>query len=123
MRALGVTGDTYHEEEEAHARTMASQAASARIGRLYDEWPAHRELIEHLQAQYAHRDRHLAENQGDGMSIEAETELIEHGRIRRAVIDAERDAIIGLRDRGAISAEALRRVERDLDLEELRLEA
>ena len=123
MRALGVTGDTYHEEEEAHARTMASLAASARIGRLYGEWPAHRELIEHLQAQYAHRDRHLAENQGDGMSVEAETELIEHGRIRRAVIDAERDAIIGLRDRGAISAEALRRVERDLDLEELRLEA
>ena len=39
------------------------------------------------------------------------------------VIDAERDAIIQLRDRGAINDEVLRRLERDLDLEELRLEA
>jgi len=39
------------------------------------------------------------------------------------VIDAERDAIIQLRDRGAINDVVLRRLERDLDLEELRLEA
>lgn len=123
IRVLGVGGDSSHQEEESHARRIAIRAAGDRIERLAEEWPTHRELIDNLRAQYQHRDRHLAEHDGDGPSREAETELIEHSRIRRAVIDAERDAIIGLRDRGAISDDALRRVERDLDLEELRLEA
>jgi hypothetical protein len=39
------------------------------------------------------------------------------------VIEAERDAIIDLRDRDEISDDVLRRIERDLDLEELRMEA
>jgi CPA1 family monovalent cation:H+ antiporter len=39
------------------------------------------------------------------------------------VIEAERDAIIDLRDRDEISDDVQRRIERDLDLEELRMEA
>jgi CPA1 family monovalent cation:H+ antiporter len=39
------------------------------------------------------------------------------------VIEVERGAIIDLRDRGEISDDILRRIERDLDLEELRMEA
>ena len=49
--------------------------------------------------------------------------MLEHGQIKRAVIDAERAAILDLRQRGEIGDQAWRRVERDLDLEELRLEA
>jgi hypothetical protein len=40
---------------------------------------------------------------------------------RRGLIAAEREEIVALRDRGEVSAEAMRRVERDLDLEESRL--
>jgi CPA1 family monovalent cation:H+ antiporter len=39
------------------------------------------------------------------------------------VIDAERESVIRMRDRGDVSDEVMRRLERDLDLEELRLEA
>ena len=39
------------------------------------------------------------------------------------MIDAEREAVLRMREDGAISDEAFRRVERDLDLEELRMEA
>ena len=39
------------------------------------------------------------------------------------MIEAEREAVIRLRDDGRISDDVMRRVERDLDLEELRLEA
>ncbi len=65
---------------------------------------------------------------GDGSNdpvrdAHAEQELVEHRLIRRAVIDAERDAVLRLRDRGAINDEVWRRIERDLDLEELRMEA
>ena len=39
------------------------------------------------------------------------------------MIDAERRAIIDLRDQGAIGDEVLRRVQRDLDLETMLLES
>ncbi len=39
-------------------------------------------------------------------------------RLRREVIAAERSALITLRDQGQIDVEVVRRLERDLDLEE-----
>ena len=39
-----------------------------------------------------------------------------------AVLAAERESLLTLRERGAISEEVHRVVERDLDLEELRME-
>ena len=38
------------------------------------------------------------------------------------VFDAQREALVGLRNRGEISSEVMRMVERELDLEESRLE-
>jgi CPA1 family monovalent cation:H+ antiporter len=104
-------------QEEAYARYIAADAAAARIEDLAVRWPGHRELIDTLRAQYSHRTHHAEENQ------EAEQELLEHRQIRLSILNAEREALIALRDRGAISDETFRRVERDLDLEELRMEA
>jgi CPA1 family monovalent cation:H+ antiporter len=53
----------------------------------------------------------------------AEQELVEHRQIRRAVIDAQREAVLLMRDRGVIDNEVLRSIERELDLEEVRMEA
>ena len=39
---------------------------------------------------------------------------------RRELFDVERDTIVTLRDKGEINADVMRRVERDIDLEELR---
>jgi hypothetical protein len=64
-----------------------------------------------------------ASEDGIDPSTAAEQELLEHRLIRRAVIDAERATVLRLRDDGTISDEVWRRVERDLDLEELRMEA
>lgn len=41
----------------------------------------------------------------------------------REVIDAQREALLAMRDRGAIDDDALRNIERELDLEEIRMEA
>jgi Na+/H+ antiporter len=122
IRALGVTRDTGDVAEEREARRAANDAAVERIGLLATEWPEHVPLIDQLRTQYEHRLEHIAPA-GDEPRDESERELLEHRIIRREVIDAERDAIISLRDRGVISDEILRRIERDLDLEELRLEA
>jgi CPA1 family monovalent cation:H+ antiporter len=131
VRALGVSGDASAEREEQHARTVAAEAAVARIEQLAEQWPGHLPLIDALRAQYGHRASHLGEHgSSDGSDPdelvrdeEALQELLEHRQIRRAVIDAERGAILELRGRGSINDEAWRRVERDLDLEELRMEA
>ncbi len=111
-------------QEEAYARYIAADAATARIEGLAAEWPGHSELIDTLRAQYGHRSRHaelrqdLAEQDDD-----AEQELLEHRKIRLEILSAEREALLGLRERAAISDDVFRRVERDLDLEELRMEA
>jgi monovalent cation/hydrogen antiporter len=43
-------------------------------------------------------------------------------RLQQEVLQAERSAVIGLRDQGRIDDETLRLVERELDLEEQRLQ-
>jgi hypothetical protein len=51
-----------------------------------------------------------------------ESAQFSYRRLRTAMIDAERHAAVELRDRGVIGADALRRIERDLDLEAVLLE-
>jgi monovalent cation/hydrogen antiporter len=128
-RALRIGGDATTEREEGHARTVAAEAAVARLEDLAREWPGHLPLIDTLRSQYQHRSTHLFDGQTSGdagngqLDPAAEQELLEHRLIRRAVIDAERQAVLALRDGGSITDEVWRRVERDLDLEELRMEA
>ena len=122
IKLLGVSAGDGGAEEERQARLLASQAAVARIDTLEGDYPGHLELIEHLRETYAHRVEHIEPVEGQTID-EAEEELLEHRRIRRAVIDAEREAVIRMRDRGELSDEVMRRLERDLDLEELREDA
>jgi CPA1 family monovalent cation:H+ antiporter len=122
IRALGVVADG-DDHEEAHARMAAAEAAVLRIEELAEEWPGHLELIDALRAQYGHRASHVEMHHSDMPLDEREQELLEHRQIRAAVIDAEREALNQMRERGAVSDDVFRRVERDLDLEELRMEA
>ena len=46
----------------------------------------------------------------------------DYQRLRRELLEAERAAIVGLRRAGRISDEVMRRIERDLDLEDQRLD-
>jgi CPA1 family monovalent cation:H+ antiporter len=49
--------------------------------------------------------------------------IASHQRLYREIIQAERAALLELRDQGQIDNEVLREMERELDLEELRLRA
>lgn len=129
IRKLGVVEDGGEAHKELHARITAGEAATERIEQLAEEWPDHLPLIESLRAQYSHRSSHLGEKHTHGEdgepepSEDAEQEMLEHRLIRRAVIDAERDAILDLRSRGDITDDVWRRIERDLDLEAVRMDA
>jgi CPA1 family monovalent cation:H+ antiporter len=122
IRRLGITADSGDAHEEAHARMATAEAAVERIEELAREWPGHLELIDTLRAQYSHRATHIDPHHEDQLN-ESEQELLEHRQIRSAVVDAEREALLQMRERGAVTDDVFRRVERDLDLEELRMEA
>ena len=123
IRRLGVGDDGSEQHDEIHAREAANAAALERLEELVEEWPGHLELIDQMRARYQHAAEHLEhEHSDDEGEIPPDQEMIEHAAIRQAVIDAQRVAIIDLRDRRVIGDPALRRVERDLDLEELRAE-
>jgi len=121
IKKLGLAPDTSASHDEVHARGLTTEAALARLEELRAQWPGHIELIDQLRDRYTHRARHDEQHHEDGGA--AEQELLEHGLIRREVIDAERQAAVDLRDRGVITDDVLRRIERDLDLEDLRMEA
>ena len=99
-----------------------SNAALDRLIDLGDEFPGHLELVDQLRARYEHEGAHV-EPGADEPRDEAELERLEHFEIRDAVLTAQREAVIKLRDDGVISDEILRRVERDLDLEAVRSDA
>ena len=129
IKYLGVVDDGSVAREEAAARAAATKSALARLEELRSEVPGHLPLIDQLKERYEHRGEHLrddgnepAPTEPDDMTPE-EVEEMEHDEIRRSVISAERLAVLELRDRGEISDDALRAVERDLDLDELRREA
>jgi CPA1 family monovalent cation:H+ antiporter len=130
IRRLGVVDDGTTEHEELHARAVAAEAALVRLDEMRTEVPNHLPLLDQLRERYAHQNEHLVHDDSveptaadsEAMTPE-EVEEMEHDEIRRSVIAAERIAVLQLRDRGEISDDTLRIVERDLDLDELRNEA
>jgi CPA1 family monovalent cation:H+ antiporter len=122
IRALGLGSDDDEGHEESHARQELIDQALRRINELEKKWPTHKPLIDQLRTSYQHRAEH-EEQLHEAPGNEAEQELVEHRQIRSDVIDAQRDALREMRDRGAIDDDVLRNIERELDLEEIRMEA
>ena len=122
IRALGLGRDSGLRGEEARARAALLQAAGRRIDQLYPVWPGHHPLLDQLRETYRHRSEHV-ERQLDPAGDGEDQELIEHREIRRTVIDAEREALLRLRAEGEINDQVLRELERELDLEERRMDA
>jgi monovalent cation/hydrogen antiporter len=108
--------------EEAKARIHAASAALLRLDELADEDWVRPDTAERVRGGYDfRRDRFSARLDGhDRGSIEARSQDFQ--RLRRELLSAERAAVQELRRSGEISDEVARRVERDLDLEDARLE-
>jgi monovalent cation/hydrogen antiporter len=122
IKFLHLGGDEDERHEESHARQDLIEQALRRIDELQEQWPDHRPLIDQLREAYRHRAEH-EEQLHEAPGSEAEQELVEHRQIRSAVIDAQREKLQEMRNRGAIDDDVLRNIERDLDLEEVRMEA
>ena len=71
---------------------------------------------------YGYRKRRFAARAGKVEDDGYEDRSQAYQRAVRSVLDAQRDALVELRNRGEISNDVMHRVERELDLEDTRLE-
>jgi len=122
LRWLGVreTGEQ-DEREEIGARLRTAEAALARLEELTHESWMHPDALAHTRDRYRYRARHLrghADGTLDG-PLEAKSEA--HTRLARELLAAERRELLRLRDEGTIGDAVMRRVQRELDYEELLL--
>jgi len=123
IRVLGVTDDGSEEEhEELKARLVATKAALGRIEELKAEDWTRDDTMDRLQRQYEYRKRRLAARAGKIEDDGYEDRSFSYQTILREVLEAQRAEIVRLRNQGTISNEVMHRLERELDLEDERLE-
>ncbi|MFL6129937.1 MAG: Na+/H+ antiporter [Mycobacteriales bacterium] len=127
IRRLGVVGRDEQQDlvREAGAQHAAANAALQRLDReLEASGQVPRDVVDRLREkaelrQFGAWERLGGRSGGDGFQ---EPPTVSFRRLRRAMIEAEREVFIDLRDRGQIDEEVLSRVQRELDLEESILE-
>ncbi len=119
IRALALAGMTGMDPEEKEARKVVLKSA---IKYLEDGRKSSGGPVEHLYDDLLHRYRHKlaligagGEESVDGLGEEAYSIL---RAISEGALQAERRTLISLRDRGRISDDVLRTLERELDLAE-----
>jgi monovalent cation/hydrogen antiporter len=122
LRWAGWDGVEFDGDESIVARSAAYQAGLDEVERARPLWPDHQPLLDRLESSLRDRAQHLA-TEDAAETEERHQERIEHEEIQRGVISAQRTAVIELRDSGEINDQTLRTIERELDLEELRMEA
>ncbi len=122
IQRLGVMDDGTEDREERVARRRLAEAGIERIGELGEPDWISPESIGRARAQLDYRRRRwesLADSDGEG---DYEERADAWRRLMYDLYDAQREALLELRNRGEISDEVRRKIERDLDLEESRLE-
>jgi CPA1 family monovalent cation:H+ antiporter len=109
---------------ESKARLKAAKAALARLDELREEDWTRDDTMDRMRATYEYRSRRFASRFGDidGDDTDYDARSEQYQRAVREVLQAQRDAIVAMRNEGAISSETMARIERDLDLEDSRLE-
>jgi CPA1 family monovalent cation:H+ antiporter len=123
IRVLGIQDDGKEEHEELKGRLLATKAALARIDELEGEEWTRDDTIERMRNAYRYRKRRLAARAGMADDDEGyEDRSAAYQTIVREVLEAQRREIIRLRNAGTISNDVMHRLERELDLEDQRLE-
>jgi monovalent cation/hydrogen antiporter len=122
IHRLGIRDDGTAQEEEVLARVRVAEAALERLDEIGRDGWAREDTLQRVRRMYDYRrQRFSARADGDSTAYEERTDLYQ--RVMYELFDAQRNALLALRNGREISDEVRRRVERDLDLEETRLQA
>jgi len=122
IRRLRVTGDGAEEREELRARMAATEAALDRLDELAGEDWTRDDTVARLHGLFEFRRRRLKARAGIWEDDGAEDRSLAYQRLVHELLVAQRQAIVRLRNQGAISNDVMHRIERELDLEDTRLE-
>jgi Na+/H+ antiporter len=122
IRWLRLTGDGAEEQEELKARMAATKAALDRLDELAGEDWTRDDTVARLHGLFEFRRRRLKARAGIWEDDGAEDRSLAYQRLVRELLAAQRQAIVRLRNQGAISNDVMHRIERELDLEDTRLE-
>jgi len=120
VRWLKVVDDHASQKEERLARIKANEAALARLNEIAQRERMKPEVVERLRAEYLDRIRQLKSSdpheEPEGRLYSRDFEALAH-----AALQTERQTVLDLRNQEVISDQALRRIQRDIDLAEARL--
>jgi Na+/H+ antiporter len=120
IRLLGIHDDGSEEREEVEARVRIAEAGIARVDELASEDWVRDDTADRIRALLNYRRRRFSATvDGDGSEYEERTGA--YIRLMNELYSAQRQELVALRNRGEISDEVRRRLERELDLEESRL--
>ena len=122
IRWLGIKDDGSMEKEEREARLKANQAALARLKEIAERDPAKAEALERLRIEYEDHIRQVEGAEPESAGTPLRRFSSEYERLSHEALLQERRTILELRNRSVISDEVLRRIQRDIDLAEARLQ-
>jgi CPA1 family monovalent cation:H+ antiporter len=143
-RLLGIRANDEEVAEEAHGRLAAAEAGLRTLDEPAIASSQYPEVVRYLRQRHRQRARRWAAREQEPHDAESEDVAHDHDhftiapsheaaaiddrrgeeyrRVRSAMLRAETEAILDLRDRGVIDDDVMRRIQRDFDLETLLLE-
>jgi CPA1 family monovalent cation:H+ antiporter len=122
IRRLDFYEDGRLERKEAKARILAAKAAIDRLEELRAEEWVRPDTVDRMRGLYEFRIRRFRARFDDGDDGGIDEQSTAYQRLRRMILDAERTEVYRLRREGTIDDPTMHRIERDLDLEDARLE-
>jgi monovalent cation/hydrogen antiporter len=122
IRWLGIQDDRSMEREEREARLKANQAALTRLNEIAQRDPAKDDALQRLRVEYEDHIRQVEGAEPESAGTPLRLFSSEYERLSHEALQIERVTIIKLRNQDVISDEVLRRIQRDIDLAEARLQ-
>jgi monovalent cation/hydrogen antiporter len=122
LKLVGLEDEGRTEKEENKARIYATEAALARLDELADEDWVRNDTLERIRAMFNFRNQRFRSRFDPESDGEIENRSLDYQRLLRELLAAERNAVFDLRRERRIDDVVMRRVIRDLDLEEARLD-
>jgi len=121
IRQLQIPADRSTDEEERSARFQANKAALKLIEDYRDNRDVSADAIQRLRAEYEDRLEQLQLCVDNPEDCSGQVATPQYQRLQQEALQVERQTIIQLRNQQIINDDALRRIQRDLDLAEARL--
>ncbi len=122
IRRLGIKDDGSARKEELEARLKANHAALDHLKKIAERNPAKADALERLRIEYEDHIRQVEGDEPKNAGTPLRLFSSEYERLSHEALQEERKTILQLRNESVISDEVLRRIQRDIDLAEIRLQ-